>query len=94
MPIGGAHCLRRHDRLHVDPRTPWRHLRKDGTHVDVHTLPFTPEGLEIAFDITPGLRKAGYKTLLREDELCGFPVYTLLAFPPKRPNRKERGALL
>jgi len=94
MPLGGAHFLRIHDRLHVDPRVPWHHRRKDGTHVDAYTMPRTDEGLEIAFDLTPGLRKTGYKTRLCEEELCGFPVYTLVAFPPKRPNRKERGASL
>lgn len=94
MPIGGAHFLRIHDRLHVDPRIPWPHVRKDGVVVETYTMPFTFEGLAIAYDITPGLRKAGYKTRLLETTLCGFPVYTLIAFPPKRPNRKERGASL
>jgi hypothetical protein len=61
---------------------------------DLYTLPYTAEGLEIFYDITPGLRRAGYKTRVVTRTLCGVKVYTLIAVPPKRPNRKERGAIL
>jgi hypothetical protein len=58
-----------------------------------HILPFTEAGLQIAWDITPGLRKAGYHTRLTESTVCGFPVYKVLAYRT-RPNRKARGATL
>jgi hypothetical protein len=61
---------------------------------DTFTFPFTDAGLALAWDLTSGLRKAGYTTRLVERTLCGFKVYTLLATPPRRPTRRERGAIL
>lgn len=69
-------------------------IRKDGTQVDCFTLPLTTAGLEHCLILTRSLRAAGFKTFLREDTISKFPVYVVLAFPPKRPNRKERGASL
>jgi hypothetical protein len=69
-------------------------IRKDGTQVDAYTLPHTDAGLEHCLILVPSLRKAGYKTFLREENILGWAVYLVLAFPPKRPNRKERGASL
>lgn len=60
---------------------------------ELYNLPFTDRGLEIVFEITLGLRRAGYKTRLVIDRSSDV-VYTVVATPPKRPNRKARGAIL
>lgn len=56
-----------------------------------YIMPFNEGGLTTLFFLTKGLRRAGFKTRVVEDSICGFPVYVLLAVPRPRPSRKERG---
>lgn len=59
-----------------------------------------PSGLLHAFEHTLRLRRAGFKTRLATRRLFTFPngapglVYTVIARPPERPNRKARGCNL
>jgi hypothetical protein len=57
------------------------------------TLPATVAGLELALSQTLMLRRTGHKTRLVERTISGFPVLTVVATPPRRPTRRERGAL-
>lgn len=57
------------------------------------TLPPTISGLDLAITRTLALRRAGYKTRLAERVICGFPVISVVATPPARPSRKERGII-
>lgn len=61
---------------------------------DTYTLPRTDGGLLTLWDITFGLRHAGYRTRVVEATVCGFPVYKLYAVQRPRPNRKARGCFL
>jgi hypothetical protein len=55
------------------------------------TLPPTGSGLLLAISTTLALRRAGYKTRLAEREISGFPVISIVATPPARLSRTERG---
>jgi hypothetical protein len=59
----------------------------------LHTFPNTAEGLEFAFDLTQSLRRVGFKTRLVERTMGRFDVVTVVATPPVRPSRKERGGV-
>lgn len=59
-----------------------------------YILPYTESGLTTVLEITPGLRKAGYRTFLREIVIAGVTCYNLIAIPRPRPNRKARGCYL
>ena len=58
------------------------------------TFPDTVEGLEHALHTTLTLRHFGFKTRLATRELSRFIVHTVVAEPPTRPNRRERGCNL
>jgi hypothetical protein len=58
---------------------------------DTYTLPDTPDGAALAFNLSVSLRKAGYKTFMRPETLGRFAVLVLYVTPAKRASRKERG---
>ena len=60
---------------------------------DLFTFPDTESGLSVAWDTTIALRRAGFKTRLAERQMSGYTVHTVVATPPVRPTRKERGVL-
>lgn len=57
-------------------------------------VPPTASGLELILINTLALRRAGFKTRLAERLICGFPVLSIVATPPARPTRAERGCNL
>lgn len=59
--------------------------------MDTYTLPDTPSGAVLVFNLTLSLRKANYKTFVRPERIGRFDVLVLYASPAKRPSRKERG---
>lgn len=77
----------------------WRHRQKDGTMHERYTFGDNIKGLQGAWDITESLRRAGYRTHLEHChvEHCHVAhtdLVIVVAIPPKRPNRKARGAIL
>jgi hypothetical protein len=48
-------------------------------------------GLTQAWETTLSLRRAGFKTRLATRQIAQTTVQTVVATPPKRPNRKQRG---
>jgi hypothetical protein len=62
--------------------------------VDRFTFADSVTGLEHALVVTLSLRRAGFKTRLVTSTLAGFTLHTVVSTPPKRPNRKARGAEL
>ncbi len=59
-----------------------------------HTFPDTSTGIKLAWDTTLSFRRHGFTTRLATRQWRTFTVHTVIATPPKRPNRKERGASL
>jgi len=59
-----------------------------------HTFPDTVAGLELAWQVSVSRRRNGWRTRLATRQWGAFTVHTVVAVPPKRPNRKERGASL
>lgn len=59
-----------------------------------YTFPDTTHGIKLAWDTAVSLRRHGFKTRLATRQWGVFTVHTVIATPPKRPNRKERGASL
>jgi len=59
-----------------------------------YTFPDTVAGLEAAFERTLTLRHFGFKTRLATRVFGHTTVQTVVATPPKRPNRKDRGCYL
>jgi hypothetical protein len=60
-----------------------------------YTFPDNVAGLEAALETTLSLRRFGFKTRLAHRQLTRMTtVVTVVATPPKRPNRKERGCYL
>lgn len=58
------------------------------------TLPDTHAGVGLAWDVTISLRRTGFRTRLATRQWGACRVHTVVAVPPKRPTRKERGASL
>ena len=59
--------------------------------VEHYTFADSVAGLARAFSTTLSLRRAGFKTRLVTRRIAGFVVHTVIATPPKRATRKERG---
>jgi hypothetical protein len=55
------------------------------------TVPPTMSGLRLAISTTLSLRRHGYKTRLAERKLSGFTVLSVVATPPARLSRTQRG---
>ena len=51
-------------------------------------------GLAAAWDTTLHLRRQGHKTRLATRQWGRFIVHTVIATPPTRPTRAERGCLV
>jgi hypothetical protein len=60
---------------------------------ELYTFADTAEGLGHAWDMTISLRRAGFKTRLKNRHVSHTNVVTVVAGRPIRPNRKERGCL-
>ena len=56
-----------------------------------YTFPHTEAGVLLAFEQTLSLRAGGFRTRVLEHAIRGFPVVTLIAQPPARASRTERG---
>jgi hypothetical protein len=62
---------------------------------DHYTFPDNVAGLVAALETTLSLRLSGFKTRVVHRQLTRMTtVFTVVATPPKRPNRKERGCYL
>lgn len=61
---------------------------------DIYTFPTDIAGLAASIETTLSLRRAGYKTRLVERVFSRTNVITVVATPPRRPTRRERGASL
>jgi hypothetical protein len=48
-------------------------------------------GLAHAFDLTLALRGQGFRTRLETTTFKTFVLHTVIATPPTKPNRSERG---
>lgn len=70
------------------------HRQKDGTTHDRYTFADNVTGLLHAWETTLSKRRAGLKTYLELSHVANTDLATVVAVPPKRPNRKERGAIL
>jgi hypothetical protein len=62
--------------------------------VDHYTFADSTNGLEFAWATSVHLRRFGYKTRLATRQWGRFTVYTVIATPPPRPTRAERGCLI
>lgn len=58
---------------------------------DRYIFPATASSVHLIAVNTRALRKAGFKTRLVEDTYKGHELLVLIATPPMRPTRKERG---
>lgn len=61
---------------------------------EFHTFADTVLGLTVAFELTEGLRQHGFKTRLATRKVAGFTVHTVIATPPVKLTRAERGCNL
>ena len=59
-----------------------------------YTFSNEPAGLTLALYTTLRLRRHGFRTRLATRQWGKFTVHTVLAMPPTRPSRAERGANL
>jgi hypothetical protein len=61
---------------------------------ELRTFPDSEVGLTLAWETSLSLRRAGFKTRLATRQWGPTTVHTVVAEPPKRSNRKLRGAEL
>jgi len=61
---------------------------------DRYTFADTVEGLLYALETTLTKRAYGFRTYLETHEIGHTVVHTVVAVPPPRPNRAERGCAL
>lgn len=59
-----------------------------------YTFADSETGLEHAFSLTLSLRAFGFRTRLVTREYKGFTLHTVVATPPRRATRRERGCSL
>ena len=58
---------------------------------ELFTFADSTTGLAHAFELTLALRAYGFATRLETTTFKGFTLHTIVAEPPARPTRAERG---